>query len=160
MKTEKRNLRHATTRLATYCKRLGSMGRRGTGRKVKGGHKNRTNRDHRRVSQRGIVKGRWDDIVAAELQPGTMIQGRPQEDVVAEKKALDPDKPGLGQHFCVACARYCISAAALEQHERSAKHRRRLKMLLTETPYSHAEANAAAGRGDADHGSLLPTAMQ
>ena len=127
---------------------------RGVGRKVKGGGKSRTNRDHRRVSQRGIVKGRWDDICAAELQPGAIIQGRPQADVVAEKTVLDPDKPGLGQYYCVACARYCISAKALEDHQRSVKHKRRLKMLLTEKPYSHAEAAAAAGKGEADHGLL------
>merc|ERR1712023_117579 len=82
---------------------------RGSGRSMKGGGKNRTNRDHRRVSQRGIVKGRWDDIVAAELQPGAIIQGRPQAEVVAEKTALDADKPGLGQFYCVACCRYCIN---------------------------------------------------
>ena len=42
------------------------MGKKGTGRSVKGGGKARQNRDHRRDSQRGSVKGRWDDIVAAE----------------------------------------------------------------------------------------------
>ena len=45
------------------------MGKRGTGRKVSGGGKARQNKDHRRVSQRGIVKGRWDDIVAAARTP-------------------------------------------------------------------------------------------
>jgi hypothetical protein len=131
---------------------------RGTGRKVKGGGKARQNKDHRRVSQRGIVKGRWDDICAAELQPEAFIQGRPQTEVVADKTAIDPDKPGLGQNYCVACAKYFITAKALEDHSKQPKHRRRLKMLLTEKPYSHAEANAAAGRGGADCGLLGTTA--
>jgi hypothetical protein len=99
---------------------------------------------------------RWDDIVQAELgnnlkEDGT-INGRPSADVVKEKTALDPDKPGLGQYYCVACCRYCISAKALEDHQSQKKHKRRLKTLLTEKPYSHAEANAAAGKGATDHG--------
>ena len=62
------------------------------------------------------------------------------QDVIKEKTALDPDRPGLGQFYCIACCRYCISQRALDDHERTSKHKRRLKMLLTETPYSHAEA--------------------
>ena len=127
-------------------------GSRGTGRKVSGGGKNRTNKDHRRVSQRGIVKSRWDDICSAQLIPNTIIDGRPQCDVVAEKVALDPDKPGLGQYYCIACARYCVSQQALDDHQKTTKHRRRLRMLTTEPVYTHAEANAAAGKGVADHG--------
>ena len=106
------------------------------------------------ASRRGVVKGRWDDIVAKELQTDAVIQGRPQAEVMKDKTALDPDKPGLGQFYCVACCRYCISQKALDDHQRTSKHKRRLKMLLTEEPYSHAEANAAAGRGATDHGQL------
>jgi len=131
------------------------MGKRGTGRKVSGGGKNRCNKDHRRVSQRGIVKGRWDDICTAELTTEVM-QGRLTKDVLAEKKALDPDKPGLGQYYCVACARYCVNQQALDAHCKQAKHRRRLKMLTTEPAYSHSEASAAAGKGSVDIG-LAPT---
>jgi len=130
-----------------------TKGSRGTGRKVKGGGKSRTNQDHLRAHRRGIVKGRWDDICAAELQCDTVIQGRPQANVVAEKTLVDPDKPGLGQFYCIACCRYCISQKALDEHNQQKKHKRRLKMLLTVKPYSHAEANAAAGRGATDHGS-------
>lgn len=126
--------------------------RKGTGRKVKGGGKDRTNKDHRRVSQRGIVKARWDDIVTAELQEGTMIQGRPQAQVMKEKTALDPDKPGLGQWYCASCTKYFITLVALKDHQKTKKCKRRLKTLLTTTPYSHAEANAGAGRGATDHG--------
>ena len=126
--------------------------RKGTGRKVSGGGKARQNRDHRRDSQRGIVKSRWDDIVALELKSDAVIEGRPQPAVVKEKTTLDPEKPGLGQFYCVACTRYCINQRALDDHQATSKHKRRLKMLLTETPYSHAEANAGAGRGATDHG--------
>lgn len=84
-----------------------------------------------------------------------MIQGRPQADVVADKTLLDADKPGLGQFYCVATCRYFISQKALDDHQSSKKYKRRLKTLLTETPYSHAEANAAAGKGATDHGIAL-----
>ena len=120
------------------------------------------------LSSRLLSYRRWDDIIQAELgnnlkEDGT-IQGRPAADVVKDKTALDPDKPGLGQYYCVACARYCISAKALADHQSQKKHKRRLKTLLTEKPYSHAEANAAAGRGATDHGlsrdrAAVPEAM-
>jgi len=112
---------------------------------VKGGGKSRTNKDHRSL-KRTIHKGRWDDICADELREERISA------VLAIKTEVDPDKPGLGQFYCVACSRYCISDKALQAHNATPKHRRRLKMLRTERPYSHKEANAAAGRGDADAG--------
>ena len=115
------------------------------GRKVGGGGKSRTNKDHRGLGlKKRIDKNRWDDICAEELSPlrvGAMHSAETQ---------LDTDKPGLGQFYCVSCARYYISAAALAEHSATKKHRRRLKMLTTEKPYSHAEANIAAGRGGAE----------
>ena len=45
---------------------------------------------------------------------------------------------------------------ALRDHEATKKHKRRLKTLTTETPYSHAEANAGAGRGAPDNGLVRP----
>ena len=71
---------------------------------------------------------------------------------LGEKTEVDPDKPGLGQFYCVACARYMINQAAFDDHTRQTKHKRRLKMLKTTKPYSHAEASAGAGRGTTDHG--------
>ena len=122
------------------------------GRGMKGGRKSTTNKNFRIASRRGVVKHRWDDIVAQELQPGAVIGGRPQEEVIKDKVRIDPDKPGLGQFYCVACCRYCISQKALDDHQSTSKHKRRLKTLLTEKPYSHAEAMAGAGKGATDHG--------
>ena len=73
------------------------MGSKG-GRKVKGGGKSRTNKDHRHLCHT-INKSRWDDICSAELKPDRYAK------VLAKKTELDPDKPGLGQHYCVACRR-------------------------------------------------------
>ena len=123
-----------------------TKGKRGTGRKVSGGGKSRMNKDHRMAAPRRIHKYRYDDICAAELRDGNY------EAVLARKTVPDIDKPGAGQFYCVSCARYYVNEAALTAHNTSAKHRRRLKELTTKTPYSHEEANAAAGRGTTDRG--------
>lgn len=121
------------------------MGTGKPGRKVKGGGKNRTNKDHRHLCHT-IYKHRWDDICSEQLKPENIGK------VVAEKTELDPDKPGLGQYYCVACARYYISEVALKEHQATVKHKRRLKELTTKPAYSHREANAGAGRGAPDNG--------
>mgnify|MGYP006133057501 FL=1 len=121
------------------------MGTGKPGRKVKGGGKSRTNKDHRHLCHT-INKSRWDDICSEQLKPENIGK------VVAEKTELDPDKPGLGQHYCVSCARYYISDVALKEHQKTVKHKRRLKELTTKPAYSHNEANAGAGRGAADNG--------
>ena len=74
------------------------MGTGAPGRKAHGGGKGRKNKDHRlHCLQRTIHKNRWDDICATELKEENY------ERVVAEKTKLDPDLPGLGQYYCVAC---------------------------------------------------------
>ena len=77
-----------------------SMGTGAPGRKAHGGGKGRKNKDHRlHCLQRTIHKNRWDDICATELKVENY------DKVVAEKTKLDPDLPGLGQYYCVACRR-------------------------------------------------------
>ena len=76
------------------------MGNGAPGRKAHGGGKGRKNKDHRlHTLQRTIHKNRWDDICATELKVENYDR------VVAEKTKLDPDLPGLGQYYCVACRR-------------------------------------------------------
>ncbi|QLG72897.1 hypothetical protein HG535_0D06060 [Zygotorulaspora mrakii] len=57
---------------------------------------------------------------------------------------LDETKPGLGQHYCIHCALYLETAAALKTHLKSKKHKRRVKELKG-IPYTQEVANAAAG---------------
>lgn len=122
------------------------MGRRGTGSGKKGGGK--PDKDHAHHGRCVINKNRWDDIVQKELKPENIAR------VVAEKTKLDEDKPGLGQYYCLSCAKYCISQRALDDHNESKKHKRRLKMLVTTKPYSHAEALAGSGKGATDNGQV------
>lgn len=62
-----------------------------------------------------------------------------------ENQPVDEYKPGLGQFYCVPCARYCETEHALETHQRSKVHKRQLKALKF-GPYTHQEADSAAGR--------------
>lgn len=67
-----------------------------------------------------------------------------KEEALRNDQPVDFDLPGLGQHYCVECARYFIDGDVLKQHARTKLHKNRLKELR-EKPYSQAEAEAAAG---------------
>ena len=57
---------------------------------------------------------------------------------------LDETKPGLGQHYCIHCAKYFETRAALRTHLKSKVHKRRVKDLKG-VPYTQEVADAAAG---------------
>lgn len=57
---------------------------------------------------------------------------------------LAEDLPGLGRHYCIACAKWFESAHAMDGHRRGKPHKRRLKQLADE-PYTQKEAEAAIG---------------
>merc|ERR1711872_945596 len=59
---------------------------------------------------------------------------------------IDYDKAGLGQFYCVHCAKDFIDTQAFKDHIKSKPHKRRLHALKTE-PYTVEEANRAAGLG-------------
>lgn len=56
----------------------------------------------------------------------------------------DDDLPGLGQYFCISCARHFTDEKSYNTHVASKLHKRRLKDLAQEQ-YTHTEADAAAG---------------
>ncbi|KAG0051734.1 hypothetical protein BGZ83_003352 [Gryganskiella cystojenkinii] len=66
-----------------------------------------------------------------------------------ENPELDPELPGLGQFYCIPCAKHHINKISLEEHEKGKIHKKRVKLLKDE-PYSQAEADAAAGLQKAD----------
>ncbi|KAK9449947.1 uncharacterized protein V1518DRAFT_415132 [Limtongia smithiae] len=59
---------------------------------------------------------------------------------------LDESKPGLGQYYCIECAKYFETDFARVVHRRGKNHKRRVRMLK-EQPLSQAEIDAAAGVG-------------
>ncbi|KAL4452606.1 hypothetical protein ABPG75_008268 [Micractinium tetrahymenae] len=72
-----------------------------------------------------------------------------------DRAELDEDLPAHGQHYCIACARYFISPAALEDHQSTKPHRRRVKELMGARPHNQGDAEWAAGMGAPDNGQRL-----
>lgn len=62
-------------------------------------------------------------------------------------QSVDLDKPGFAQFYCLHCAKYFINDHSIQAHFRTKVHKRRLKALELE-PYSHEEAEKAAGHGN------------
>jgi len=54
------------------------------------------------------------------------------------------DLPGLGQWYCIQCAKWFESENSLTTHRKGKGHRRRIKALKDE-PYTQKEADAAIG---------------
>ncbi|TDZ51588.1 Zinc finger protein bud20 [Colletotrichum trifolii] len=54
------------------------------------------------------------------------------------------DLPGLGQHYCVECAKWFETEVSLVNHRRGKPHKRRVKQLKEE-PYTQKEAEAVIG---------------
>lgn len=58
---------------------------------------------------------------------------------------LNEDLPGLGQHYCVSCARYFITEKAIQEHFKTKEHKKRFKIIKNDKPYTHEEAERASG---------------
>lgn len=82
---------------------------------------------------------RADDVILSEDMAS--------EAALAAMKSQKFDEylPGLGQHYCVPCAKYCESEVALTTHQKSKVHKRQLKNLRF-GPYTPEESVAASGR--------------
>ncbi|KAH3679213.1 hypothetical protein WICPIJ_008682 [Wickerhamomyces pijperi] len=57
---------------------------------------------------------------------------------------IDENKIGLGQYYCIHCAKYFETAKAIADHYKGKPHKRRVKEI-NERPYTPLEAQAAAG---------------
>ncbi|KAG2460978.1 zinc finger protein 593 [Polypterus senegalus] len=109
----------------------------GRSRKV-GSHKSGGKKKN--ISKLWKTKRRTKDLdqIHDDMKPG-----------VAEKllhQEVDYDIAGNAQHYCLHCARYFIDLKSLKEHFKTKVHKRRLKQL-SETPYTQAEAERAAGMG-------------
>ena len=51
----------------------------------------------------------------------------------------DEDKPGLGQFYCISCARHFANKESLAHHWKSKQHKRRLQNVMEE-PHTQKEA--------------------
>ncbi|KAG8766171.1 Bud site selection protein 20 [Serendipita sp. 397] len=103
--------------------------------------RSRTHKAQRDVHRASRTRARKRDLDQIQL-----YDLRPAARAALERQPLDIEKPGLAQHYCVECARYFESDAALQTHWRSKLHKRRCKKLR-EPAYTIEEAEWAAGLG-------------
>lgn len=91
-------------------------------------YRNKTKRNYKRD---------LDQIVYEDLLPAVTEQllNQPQQE----------DKPGLGQFYCVTCARYFMTENASKHHYKTKEHKKRIKIIKTEVPYTIEEAERAGG---------------
>ncbi|KAJ1961828.1 hypothetical protein GGI12_003026 [Dipsacomyces acuminosporus] len=86
-----------------------------------------------------------------------------QEDLRPENKEKllsmpeDEDLPGLGQHYCIECAKYFVDDTTLSEHKRGREHKRRLRDLKVPA-YTQKEAEAAVGLST-DNGKTMSSSM-
>jgi len=57
---------------------------------------------------------------------------------------IDEDLPGLGQHYCLHCARYFITDKAIQEHFKTKEHKKRVK-TTKEEPFTYKESLRAVG---------------
>ncbi|CAR25420.1 Bud site selection protein 20 [Lachancea thermotolerans] len=77
------------------------------------------------------------DVIFDELRSQEQIQK-------LMNQPLDETKPGLGQHYCIHCAKYFETGVALKTHLKGKVHKRRVKELKG-VPYTQEVADAASG---------------
>lgn len=77
------------------------------------------------------------DLIFNDLSTPESIQKLKQQEE-------DENLPGLGQYYCIQCARYFFDNTSLKGHIRGKIHKRRVKELKV-NPYTNLEADAAAG---------------
>ncbi|KAH9405248.1 F-actin-capping protein subunit alpha [Tyrophagus putrescentiae] len=98
---------------------------------------------HRSIGKRVLKTRRYKkdtDQILDEIKKGIELpaQKRPYEMV--------DELPGNGEFFCVECDRFFVNEFTLKEHKRSKQHKQRVKELKV-APYSHKEAEQAAGMG-------------
>ncbi|KAI0462317.1 Bud site selection protein 20 [Komagataella kurtzmanii] len=77
------------------------------------------------------------DLIYGDLSTPESIQS-------LKHQPMDEYKAGLGQYYCVHCAKYFQDNKALASHLKSKIHKRRVKDLSVR-PYDTLESEAAAG---------------
>ncbi|KAG9144618.1 hypothetical protein Leryth_027588 [Lithospermum erythrorhizon] len=68
---------------------------------------------------------------------------------------LDEDLPGLGQFYCLHCARYFANETVRDDHFKTKRHKKRVKQMMGPAPHNQIDADLAAGMGMPDNGPKL-----
>lgn len=77
------------------------------------------------------------DEIVTDLKPENIIKLQHQK--------LDENLPGLGQFYCVFCARYFINNDSLNHHYKGKEHKKQVKRTQEE-PYSIKESKQHGGQ--------------
>jgi bud site selection protein 20 len=85
------------------------------------------------------------DQITADLESPRHLE------IYKETKGPEDELPGLGQHYCLECAKWFESAANMEAHQKGKVHKRRVKQLK-EGAHTQEEAELATGFGRVDNG--------
>jgi len=109
----------------------------------------------RRLSHKTARRGKFllkaDDAVYEELVK-LADQGK---DAQAKELPVDEDLPGMGQFYCLHCDRYFASESVKDEHYRSKRHKKRVKVMSGPAPHTQLDAELAAGMGMPDNGLKL-----
>ena len=77
------------------------------------------------------------DQIVEDLEPKNLLK--------YTNPKSDEDLPGLGQLYCVFCARYFINKNTLDDHYKTKEHKKRVK-VTKEKPYTIEESKMHAGK--------------
>ena len=102
--------------------------------------RSRTHHARRDVKRTSRTRRRTKDL--DQIQEDMSNPGRIHE--LKLTHPVDAELPGLGQHYCLECAKYFIDSHALDAHVKSKIHRRRLRDLKEEA-HTQKHAEAAVG---------------
>lgn len=69
---------------------------------------------------------------------------KPQNLIKIQTQKIDENLPGLGQFYCVFCARYFVDKHTLECHTVSKEHKKRVRRTKEE-PYTIADSKRYGG---------------
>ncbi|KAK3043066.1 hypothetical protein RJ639_002634 [Escallonia herrerae] len=68
---------------------------------------------------------------------------------------VDEDLPGMGQYYCLHCDRYFANVAVRDEHFKTKRHKKRMKLMTGPAPHTQLDADLAAGMGMPDNGPKL-----
>ncbi|KAI5062817.1 hypothetical protein GOP47_0021364 [Adiantum capillus-veneris] len=74
------------------------------------------------------------DMIYQELSVGAVVKTLP----------LSEDLPGMGQFYCLHCDRYFASAGVRDDHFKTKRHKKKVKMMQGDAPHSQLDADLAA----------------
>eukprot|EP00405_Crypthecodinium_cohnii_P002881 CAMPEP_0194748444 /NCGR_PEP_ID=MMETSP0323_2-20130528/2570_1 /TAXON_ID=2866 ORGANISM="Crypthecodinium cohnii, Strain Seligo" /NCGR_SAMPLE_ID=MMETSP0323_2 /ASSEMBLY_ACC=CAM_ASM_000346 /LENGTH=119 /DNA_ID=CAMNT_0039662679 /DNA_START=57 /DNA_END=416 /DNA_ORIENTATION=+ len=114
---------------------------------AKGGKKKGGNRKHARTKDKNHTKTRAS-VIATKKRTKDIDQVHDDLKVPEKFKPgvleRDEDLPGMGQFYCIACARFFQTAEIKAVHEKSKLHKRRMQKAK-DTPHTQRDAEMAAG---------------